>query len=82
MDNVVGLLAVAALYGSVLAALVWLAAKVRRSRVGGGLMGPFEQMWHPEGHQFRIEIEQLAERGVSTPSPDDDDGSKHSATDA
>ena len=78
VDVLLGFLAVAATYGSVLAALVWLAAKVRRSGVGGGVMGPFEEMWHPEGMQFRREIEQYEERGVSTPSPDDDDGSKHS----
>lgn len=73
LENLVGFLAVAAVYGSVIGALLLLAAKVRRSGVGGGVMGPFEEMWHPEGNQYRIVVEQYEERGVSTPSPDDDD---------
>jgi hypothetical protein len=73
LGNIGGFLAVAAVYGSVIGVLLLLAAKVRRSGVGGGVMGPFEEMWHPEGAQFRMVIEQYEERGVTVPSPDNDD---------
>jgi hypothetical protein len=51
--------------------LARLASRVRRRGIGGGLMDPFEEMWHPAGHRYRAETEAHEERVVSMPSPDD-----------
>jgi hypothetical protein len=69
-----GLLAfgiVAAGFGAVLGALVWLARRIRRRGIGGGLMGPLDEIYHPSAHRFRAEIQMHEERLVPMPSPQD-----------
>jgi hypothetical protein len=66
-----GLLAVLAIYASVLGGLVWIAARVRRRGGGASLMGPFEEIWHPVAHQARLEIEVQDERPEPSPTPGD-----------
>ena len=54
----------------VVAALWWLAVRVRR-RGGGDVLGPFDELWHPAAHRTRIEHQEQAERRVPAPSPDE-----------
>lgn len=64
-------LVVAGCFAAVLGAFVWLARRVRRRGVGGALMGPVDEIYHPAAHRFRLEIQVQAERMVPLPSPDD-----------
>ncbi|WP_346053908.1 MULTISPECIES: hypothetical protein [Amycolatopsis] len=65
-------LVTAAFFAVILGGLPWLAWRVRRTGVGAGLMGPFEEVWgYPEAHRARFEIEIQAERRAPAPSPGD-----------
>jgi hypothetical protein len=66
-----GFLVVAGSLAAILGALVWLGRRVRRRGVGGALMGPFDEIWHPAAHRFRFEIQVQEERMVPLPSPGD-----------
>jgi hypothetical protein len=65
------LLVVAIGLAAILYAFVWLARRVRRSGVGGGLMGPIDEIYHPTAHRFRYEIQVHEERMVPLPSARD-----------
>jgi hypothetical protein len=54
---------------AVVAALWWLAVRVR-SR-GGDVLGPFDELWHPAAHRTRIEKQEQAEVRAPAPSPGD-----------
>jgi hypothetical protein len=56
---------------AVVAALGWLAARVRRRAIGGGIMAPIDEIFRPTAHHARIEIEVQDERMVPMPSPED-----------
>jgi hypothetical protein len=56
---------------AILCAFVWLARRIRRSGVGGGLMGPIDEIYHPSAHRFRYEIEVQDERLVPPSSSGD-----------
>lgn len=71
MTAFLAFLATAAGVALVAAGLVWLGRRVRRRGVGGEVMGPFEEIWHPAAHRARLEIEVREERMVPLPSPDD-----------
>jgi hypothetical protein len=71
VGEVSAFVAVAIGFGAVLAALVWLARRVRRRGVGGGIMGPLDELYHPAAHRSRVEIQGYEERVVPMPSPDD-----------
>jgi hypothetical protein len=58
-------------FAAVMGGLVWLASRVRRRGVGGGIMGPFDEIYHPAAHRFRLEVEAHEERMVPMPSPGD-----------
>ena len=58
---------------AVLGALAWLGVRGRRRGVGGEVMGPFEEMWHPAATRYRAEIRVQAERMVPLPSADGSD---------
>jgi hypothetical protein len=67
-----GFLAVAGGLAAILGALVLLARRVRRRGVGGAIMGPFDEIYHPAAHRFRFEIQVRAQRRmVPLPSPAD-----------
>ncbi|MCI2422710.1 hypothetical protein MOQ72_35325 [Saccharopolyspora sp. K220] len=57
--------------GFVLGSIGWLATRMRRRRVGGSTMGPFDELWHPAAHRARIEFEVQTQRQEPMPSPDD-----------
>jgi hypothetical protein len=57
---VVGFLAflgTAAGVAAIAVGLVWLGRRVRRRGVGGEVMGPFEEIWHPAAYRARMELE-------------------------
>ncbi|MEU8328507.1 hypothetical protein [Micromonospora sp. NPDC048839] len=53
---------------AILGILWWLASRVRRRGIGGEVMGPFEEIWHPAAHRFRAEIRVQDERVVPMPT--------------
>jgi len=59
-----------ALLGSA-AVLAWLASRVRRRGIGGGIMGPIDELYHPSAHVLRFEIEAHEQRLLPIPSPED-----------
>jgi hypothetical protein len=71
VDAVVGLLIVGGSLVVILAGLVWLARRVRRSGVGSGLTGPIDEIYNPGGHRFRQEI-RLQDARMEAPSSADD----------
>lgn len=68
MAEVLAVLLVVGGVGAVLALLTWMAARVRRRGIGGDVMGPFDEIWHPAAHRFRAEIRVHEERVVPLPS--------------
>jgi hypothetical protein len=71
MDAVVALLIVVPSLVAILAGLVWLARRVRRSGVGARLMGPIDEVYNPGAHRSRQEI-QVQEQRMDAPSSADD----------
>jgi hypothetical protein len=71
MGDWLALVLIVAAFGMVLAGLPWLAARVRRRGVGGSVLGPFEEIWHPAAHRARIEVEVQQERSAPAPAPGD-----------
>ncbi|MEU8181391.1 hypothetical protein AB0B86_11560 [Micromonospora sp. NPDC049047] len=53
---------------AVLGILWWLASRVRRRGIGGEVMGPFEEIWHPAAHRLRAEIRVQESRTVPMPA--------------
>jgi hypothetical protein len=64
VDAVVGFLVVAMILAAVMAAFAWFARRMKRSGVGGGIMGPIDEVYRPTAHGSRIEIQVQEERGA------------------
>jgi hypothetical protein len=64
MDLFLGFGAVVAALAAVMAAFAWFARKVKRSGVGGGVMGPIDEVYRPTAAETRIEIQVREERGA------------------
>jgi hypothetical protein len=58
------LLAVAGGFAVILCGLAWLAARARRRGVGGGVLGVFDEVYHPAAHRSRFEIQVQEERAA------------------
>ena len=71
MDGFWALLAVVGGFAAVLAGCVWLGRRVRRRGTGGGLMGPLDEIYHPEAHRLRMAIEVHEQRVVPLPAAGD-----------
>ncbi|MEV6965358.1 hypothetical protein AB0M47_09600 [Hamadaea sp. NPDC051192] len=54
-------------FGVTLAGFVWFAAYVRRRGLGGGVLGPVDEIYRPTAHHVRFEIQAEAERGQPSP---------------
>ncbi|MET8267659.1 hypothetical protein ABZU92_27135 [Micromonospora arida] len=67
MDEVLIFVVFAGCVAAVLGILWWLASRVRRRGIGGEVMGPFEEMWHPAAHRFRAEVRVQETRTVPLP---------------
>jgi hypothetical protein len=65
--------AVAGFFAAALGGCVALAVRIRRRRLGGGLLGPLDEAWHPAAHRYRLEIEAHEERMLPV-APADDPG--------
>jgi hypothetical protein len=71
VESILAFLAVAGGFAAVLAAVAWLGIRVRRRGIGGGLMGPLDEIYNPSAHQARLDLRTHEERMVPLPSPDD-----------
>jgi hypothetical protein len=71
VDWLVAFLVVAGGFAVILSAFAWLARRIRRRGLGGGLMGPLDEIYRPTAHRSRIEIQVQDQRMVPMPSPDD-----------
>jgi hypothetical protein len=60
-----------AVYAVAIGGLWALAARVRRSGVGTGMLGPFDEIWHPVATDARIEIMAADYRPAGAPAPGD-----------
>lgn len=74
MGSVVAVAGVVAGWAIPAAGFVWLAARAKRGRGGGGVIGVFDEVYYPIGHEARIQVEQRVERKDPAPSPDDPPG--------
>jgi hypothetical protein len=74
VDTVLALLVVAAGFAAVVAALLWLRSRVRRRGLGGGLMGPIDEIYHPAAHRFRLEVQAHEQRMAPMPPAEDTPG--------
>jgi hypothetical protein len=70
VSGVLAVVAVLVLFAVVLVGLPRLAARARRGGTGGGVLGPFEEMWHPAAHRARVEVQVQDER-TDAPLPGD-----------
>ncbi|MEU4691340.1 hypothetical protein [Actinoplanes sp. NPDC023714] len=71
MKRVTGLLITAGIVAALLHALWRFAGWARRRGVGGGLMGPIDEAWHPSADSSRRETA-VHEQRVLPPRPTDD----------
>jgi hypothetical protein len=73
MGEFLTVVAVAAGYGVVMYGLIRFARWARRRGIGGGLMSPIDQNFHPIAHEAREELRGQEERVAPTTSPDPKD---------
>jgi len=52
-------------FAVVLAGFWWLAARVRRRGLGGAVMGPIEEIYHPGAQRSRMIIDVQEQRGTT-----------------
>jgi hypothetical protein len=74
VGQTLGIVAVIAAFGAVMAGLAYFGSRIRRRGRGRGaeaFMGPFEDMWHPAAHRARLQVETVEERMVPMPSAGD-----------
>ncbi|MFJ8581323.1 hypothetical protein [Micromonospora sp. NPDC093277] len=71
MAELAAILLVIGSLAAFLALLAWLAARVRRRGIGGDVMGPFDEIWHPAAYRFRAEIQVYEERATPLPPAGD-----------
>lgn len=71
MADVLGFLMLVAGFTAALGGFVWLAARIRRRGLGGAVMGPIDEIYHPAAHRARFDVEVQHERAAPSPSADD-----------
>ena len=59
------------IFAAMLYAFTRFAVWVKRKGIGGGIMGPIDEAWHPSADRFRREIA-VHEQRVLPPGPGDD----------
>jgi hypothetical protein len=60
---------------AVLGGFVWLALRIRRRGLGGGVLGPVDEIYRPTAHRARIQIE--AQQVLAAPGPQADGPDGH-----
>ncbi|GAA4735558.1 hypothetical protein [Phytohabitans rumicis] len=71
MEDLLVFLAVAGGFAAILGAVAWLGTRIRRRGIGGGLMGPIDEIYNPGAHRARLDVQTHEERVAPMPSPDD-----------
>lgn len=66
-----GFVVFAVVFGVMLWAFARFGSRVKRKGIGGGIMGPIDEAWHPSADRFRREIA-VHEQRVLPPRPGDD----------
>ena len=66
------LLTVVGSFAAVLGLVAWLGTRARR--LGGAVMSPFDEIWHPSRHRARIEVQIRQEQLMPLPPADDAPG--------
>lgn len=79
MGNFLGFVLFIGAFAAMLGAFTWLGSRIRRRGIGGGLMGPIDEMYNPRAHRYRLEIQIQERQVVPVPSPDDQRRRLHSA---
>jgi hypothetical protein len=69
VDFLIGALVVFGGFAVVFALFALLAARIRRRGVGGSLMGPIDEIYHPSAHRYRAEIREYEQRAAPAPNP-------------
>jgi hypothetical protein len=75
-----GLVIVAGALTVILGGLTLLGIRLRRRRLGGSMMGPFDEIWHPAAHHYRFEVEAQQERAIPLPATGDRPGRNRGRT--
>jgi hypothetical protein len=65
-------LVVVAVFAAIAVGLVKLAKRVRRRGIGDVVFGVADEIWHPAGHDTRVEVRVQEERVTPAPLPSDD----------
>ncbi|BCJ28334.1 hypothetical protein AB0I55_26900 [Actinocatenispora sera] len=71
MVDLIGFAVLAVVAGGAAWLLMRLAGWARRRGVGGALMGPAEEIWHPNAREFRFVIEAEAQQEIPRPPAGD-----------
>ena len=71
MRDLIGFVVLAAVGALCAWVLLRLARWARRRGIGGALMGPAEEIWHPNAREFRFVIEADAQHEVARPPAGD-----------
>jgi hypothetical protein len=71
MDGLLAIFAVFGGFAAVMGLLLWLGIRLRRRGVGGQIMGPIDEIYHPAAHRFRQEVQVQEERLAPRPGSDD-----------
>lgn len=66
-----GFVMVAGGFAVIMGGFMWLASRIRRRGLGGAVMGPIDEVYHPQAHRARFDQQVEAEAVAPTPSPDD-----------
>jgi hypothetical protein len=60
-----------AMFAVAIGGMLWLAGRVRRTGMGGSVLGPFQDMYDPAAYRSQIEIQVLTDRKAPSSSPGD-----------
>jgi hypothetical protein len=71
MGQVLSFLAIVGGFAVIMTALAALAARIRRRKLGGGLMGPLDEIYNPSAHRLRQEIAIHEQRMTPIPPAED-----------
>jgi hypothetical protein len=71
VGQLLSFLAILGGFAVILAAFGWLAMRMRGRGIGGGLMGPIDDIFHPSASRYRAEIQADENRGQPSASADD-----------
>jgi hypothetical protein len=58
-------------FALILGAFTWLASTMRRRGLGGAVMGPLDEVYQPNAHRSRIDLQVQEEVGAAAASADD-----------